>query len=169
MRLSRTLAYAIQAMVLLSDQRGKGSLTCHQMAKAAGMPERFLLQLLRSLVRSGLLRSSRGVHGGYWLERAPEEITLLEIFEAVDGPLEFKDSPSPVVRSDRLETALCDVRDQIRAELGAISLSSVLGDIDEGSDDDELSEPAALVAQSAPVDTEAELAEGAVERSLVTT
>jgi len=51
------------------------------------MPERFLLQVLRNLVNHGLLKSTRGVEGGYFLLRPPGEISLLHIIEATDGPL----------------------------------------------------------------------------------
>ena len=51
------------------------------------MPERFLLQVLRSLVNHGLLKSTRGVDGGYTLARAASEISFLQILEATDGPL----------------------------------------------------------------------------------
>jgi Rrf2 family protein len=54
------------------------------------MPERFLLQILRSLVTKGLLHSTRGVDGGYYLARPASEITLREIVEAFDNPLEPK-------------------------------------------------------------------------------
>lgn len=51
------------------------------------MPERFLLQILRDLVRHEILKSVRGVEGGYLLARKPIEISLLDIFEAMDMPL----------------------------------------------------------------------------------
>jgi Rrf2 family protein len=51
------------------------------------MPERFLLQILRSLVTHGLLRSTRGVEGGYCLARPPEQISLRDIVESFDHPL----------------------------------------------------------------------------------
>ena len=47
-------------------------------------PERFLLQVLRSLVTHGILRSARGVDGGYSLTRPPEEVSVLEVIEAID-------------------------------------------------------------------------------------
>jgi Rrf2 family protein len=51
------------------------------------MPERFLLQVLRQMVNHGLLKSTRGVDGGYCLLRPAREITLLHIMEATDGPM----------------------------------------------------------------------------------
>jgi len=51
------------------------------------MPERFLLQILRNLVNHGLLESTRGTEGGYSLARPASQISLLQILEAIDGPL----------------------------------------------------------------------------------
>lgn len=52
------------------------------------MPERFLLQVLRTLVNEGLLKSTRGVDGGYRLAKPASQISLLDIVEAVDGPIQ---------------------------------------------------------------------------------
>ncbi len=60
---------------------------CSRLAKVGEMPERFLLQVLRSLVNHGLLKSTRGVDGGYSLARPASEISLLQVLEATDGPL----------------------------------------------------------------------------------
>ena len=60
MKISRTIGYAVQAMVQLAETEDVGPVSCRRLAEAGGMPERFLLQILRSLVTSGLLRSTRG-------------------------------------------------------------------------------------------------------------
>jgi Rrf2 family protein len=59
---------------------------CSQLAKHGQMPERFLLQVLRSLVNHGILVSTRGVDGGYSLARSLDDISLLQILEATEGP-----------------------------------------------------------------------------------
>jgi len=91
MRMSRASAYAISAVLQLTDTPPKVPIPCSQLAKTGEMPERFLLQVLRNLVNHGLLKSIRGVDGGYYLLRPAHEITLLSIVEATDGPL------SPIV------------------------------------------------------------------------
>lgn len=87
MKLSRTIAYAIHATLQLADGERDVPIPCSQLANEGQMPERFLLQILRSLVTHGLLRSTRGVDGGYCLARPAEEITLRDIIEAFDNPL----------------------------------------------------------------------------------
>jgi Rrf2 family protein len=85
--MSRSTAYAIGAVLQLTSTTPKRPVPCSQLAKAGEMPERFLLQILRSLVNHGILKSTRGVEGGYSLTRPLTEISLLQIFEATEGPL----------------------------------------------------------------------------------
>jgi Rrf2 family protein len=85
MNLSRAAQYAIVSMAQL---RTTGDpVPCSHLAKRGDMPERFLLQVLRSLVTAGLVKSRRGVDGGYNLAKRPNEITLAMIIEAIDGPV----------------------------------------------------------------------------------
>ena len=85
MRISRASAYAIGAMLQLVDAPTGVPVPCSRLAKSGEMPERFLLQVLRQLVNSELLKSTRGVDGGYSLARPAKEISLLQILEATDG------------------------------------------------------------------------------------
>ena len=95
------------------------------------MPERFLLQVLRSLVTHGILRSTRGVEGGYSLVRPPEEVNLLEVIEAVDGPIEAS-SPMgdevPPHTQERITGVLEHVTQQSREYLAGITFASLLKD-----------------------------------------
>ena len=93
------------------------------------MPERFLLQILRNLVNHGILQSTRGVEGGYTLERRPEEISLLQIIEAIEGPLNSNMPISdslPLECQEQLRDALKEVTATARRQLDAIKLSSLL-------------------------------------------
>ncbi len=83
MKLSRTVAYALQATMQLAVSDSDTPVPCSQIAAKGEMPERFLLQVLRSLVNHGVLRSTRGVDGGYMLIRSPDEISLLDVIEAI--------------------------------------------------------------------------------------
>src|SRR5436190_23714908 len=88
MKLSRTVEYAVQAMLQLAEHTPGAPVACSRSAATAQMPERFLLQILRNLVTHGILNSTRGVEGGYTLERPADQISLLDVIEAIDGPLE---------------------------------------------------------------------------------
>jgi Rrf2 family protein len=86
MRLSRASAYALGAVLQLGHAPAGLPVPCSQLAKHGQMPERFLLQVLRNLVNHGILVSTRGVDGGYALARPLNDISLLQILEATEGP-----------------------------------------------------------------------------------
>ncbi|MEX0711761.1 MAG: Rrf2 family transcriptional regulator [Pirellulales bacterium] len=129
MRLSRTVAYALQATVQLAQAAGRKPVPCSRLAAEGQMPERFLLQILRNLVTHGILQSTRGVDGGYSLQRPADQISLLEVIEAIDGPLA---SVVPAGRglSQASQSRLCQVLDSItantRRELAAVKLAHLL-------------------------------------------
>jgi Rrf2 family protein len=60
----------------------------NDISEAMMVPKSFLAKILQKLVRAGIVRSFRGVKGGFRLGRAPSEINLLEVIEAIDGPIE---------------------------------------------------------------------------------
>ena len=76
MRLSRTIAYAIHAVLQLGKAPPGLRMSRTQLAATAHLPERFLLEVLHSLVAGGIVRSTRGVDGGFSLTRPVDEITL---------------------------------------------------------------------------------------------
>ena len=76
--------YAVVAMAELA-RSGSRPVPIAQVAERRNMPVQFLEQLFSTLRRDGLLQSQRGVKGGYTLARAPEEITVLEVVQALDG------------------------------------------------------------------------------------
>ena len=129
MKLSRTVAYAVRATLALAQAESDGPVLCSKLASEGKMPERFLLQILRSLVTHGILRSTRGVDGGYALVRPAEEISLLEVIEAIEGPydstLEVGDG-LPQDSQNKLRRALEDVTTTTRGQLEAIKLSALL-------------------------------------------
>jgi Rrf2 family transcriptional regulator, cysteine metabolism repressor len=76
--------YAVVAMAELA-RSGPAPVPIAQIAERRAMPVQFLEQLFSTLRRDGLLNSQRGVKGGYRLARPPEEITVLEVVQALDG------------------------------------------------------------------------------------
>lgn len=93
MRISRASAYAVGAVLQLAEAPAGVPVPCSRLAKTGAMPERFLLQVLRNLVNHGILKSTRGVDGGYSLNRPVSEITLLHILESTDGPMSSEVPP----------------------------------------------------------------------------
>jgi Rrf2 family transcriptional regulator, cysteine metabolism repressor len=128
MRLSRASQYALLAMIQLSPNPQTPPIPCSQLAKA-GMPERFLLQVMRQLVNARLLKSTRGVDGGYRLAKPLTEISIADVVAVIDGPLQAE---SPLVLGalpkkafQRVTVALENCAFDVNAALGKVKLSSL--------------------------------------------
>jgi Rrf2 family protein len=92
------------------------------------MPERFLLQVLRTLVNEGLLKSTRGVDGGYRLAKPLSQISLLDIVQAIDGPIqpELPQIGGLAPQSHRkLAEALGDIASDAKRRLGGLTLAQL--------------------------------------------
>ena len=79
--------YALAALVELYRCGDRGPVPIAELARRRDIPVQFLEQLFATLRRGGVLRSQRGVKGGYLFARAPDEITVLELVELLDGPV----------------------------------------------------------------------------------
>jgi len=77
--------YALQALAELGRVGGAAPVPIGELARRRGIPVQFLEQLFAVLRRAGILRSQRGVKGGYSFARDPSEITVLELVELLDG------------------------------------------------------------------------------------
>jgi Rrf2 family cysteine metabolism transcriptional repressor len=79
--------YALSALVELHRQGGAGPVPIAELARRRDIPVQFLEHLFATLRRAGILRSQRGVKGGYSFARPSDEVTVLELVELLDGPL----------------------------------------------------------------------------------
>src|SRR5204862_5628878 len=86
MRVSAKADYAVRAAVELAAA-GAGPVKGERIAEAQGIPLKFLENILVELRHAGLVRSQRGVEGGYWLARPAEDVSLAEVIRAVEGPI----------------------------------------------------------------------------------
>jgi Rrf2 family protein len=129
MRLSNAASYTIHALVHLARQKDDQPLASYVIARQRGVPEKFLMKLLKPLVSCGVLKSVFGPDGGYRLARAPKDITLLEIIEAVDGPVQsyggFEGRRGSLGK--KLQAAWDRANDEIRRQLGKVRLSDLAG------------------------------------------
>ncbi|MEI7746229.1 MAG: Rrf2 family transcriptional regulator [Actinomycetota bacterium] len=96
MRVSTRGDYASRALLSLAlHQNGDLPTSVRDIAERTALPQPYLEQILLALKGAGLVRSKRGVGGGYVLARLPKEITLAEIVSAVDGPIVAGDFGEP--------------------------------------------------------------------------
>ncbi|MFY1637637.1 RrF2 family transcriptional regulator [Solwaraspora sp. WMMB335] len=90
MRLSARVDYALRAaaeLALAAAAPVRTLLTAEQVARAQGIPPKFLESILLQLRRAGVVQAQRGPDGGYWLARPAEQISLAELIRVIDGPL----------------------------------------------------------------------------------
>jgi Rrf2 family transcriptional regulator, cysteine metabolism repressor len=79
--------YAIRALTELARSGEGGPVPIGELARRRDIPVQFLEQLFATLRRAGVLRSQRGVKGGYSFARPPQDVTVLDITELLDGPV----------------------------------------------------------------------------------
>ena len=79
--------YAVRALAELARSGGAGPVPIGELARRRDIPVQFLEQLFAALRRAGILKSQRGVKGGYSFARDPSSVTVLEVVELLDGPL----------------------------------------------------------------------------------
>lgn len=87
MQITRQADYAIRAVLYLSKMGNGQRASTSQIAQEQHIPPSFLAKIVSQLSVAGLLQTSRGARGGVSLARAPKDITLLEVIEAIDGPI----------------------------------------------------------------------------------
>jgi len=139
MKLTRAATYALHALVYMATQEnGKTPVASHDIAAARGIPERFLLKVLKPLVDHDLLSSVKGPNGGYTLRRPASEITLLDVLEAVDGPIhgggplleggnvkeDRRQERAPL--NQKLEQICLQTADALRSHLEKITISELI-------------------------------------------
>ncbi len=91
MQITRQADYAVRAMVYLAQKGPKGKAATGQIAKEKSIPPSFLAKIVSQLSVAGLLETSRGAKGGVELAKPAEDISLLDVIEAIDGPILLND------------------------------------------------------------------------------
>jgi len=129
-RVSAKADYALRACVELASAEDGVHIKGERIAQAQEVPLKFLENILGDLRQAGLVRSQRGVEGGYWLARPAAEITLADVIRAVEGPL----ANVRGVRPEAIEYAgsaepLRDVWVAVRASLRAVLEETTLADV----------------------------------------
>jgi Rrf2 family protein len=131
MKLNRASSYALHAVVFMASEKPDRPLPSHVIARAQHIPERFLVKVLKPLVAARVLMSVTGPNGGYRLAKPMTEITLLEVIEAVDGPIRgevpFTDGGDASGLYHRLEVICSETADQVRKHFGKVRIKELVG------------------------------------------
>ena len=141
MRLSKKGEYAIRALTEIgfeSKLRPNSLIQISTVAQRTNIPEKFLEQILLALRNGGILKSKRGVEGGYSLAKTPDELTLGEVIRLLDGPLApipcvsltaYEPCSCPDEESCGLRIAMQQVRDAIAGILDHYTLAQLIGEV----------------------------------------
>jgi Rrf2 family protein len=87
MQITRQADYALRAMLYLAQLEPSQRAATSQIAEEQHIPPSFLAKIISQLSIAGLIHTSRGARGGVSLAHSPEEISILEVVEAIDGPI----------------------------------------------------------------------------------
>ena len=122
---SQTVEYALRAVTYLA-QNCENACTTEQIAKATSVPQAYLAKVLQSLLRSGITQSQRGIKGGIRLARSADELTMLDVVQAVDPIKRIEHCPLPTdvdlhgQPHRNRGSALCPLHERLDEALGAV-------------------------------------------------
>jgi Rrf2 family protein len=135
-RVSAKADYALRAIIELAAS-GDGPVKGERIAQAQEIPLKFLENILGDVRQAGIVRSQRGVEGGYWLARPAEEITVAEVIRAVEGPIANVRGVGPELveyagSAARLQDVWIAVRANLRGVLERVTIADLArGDLPE--------------------------------------
>ena len=130
MQITHQADYAIRTMVYLASQDPNQKIATSQIARDYHIPPSFLTKIVSQLSIAGLIRTSRGARGGVSLARSPEEISILDVLEAIDGPVLMNECVSDACEcafkaTCKIHRFWCETKDQVAARLGGATLAQL--------------------------------------------
>jgi Rrf2 family protein len=129
--ISQTVEYALRATVLLADE-GQGPRTVDEIAEATRVPKAYLSKVMQGLHRAGLVTSQRGLHGGFRLAKPPNEVSILEVVNAVERLQRIRTCPLGLaahgVRLCPLHKRLDDALAMVEKAFANSTLAEIIAD-----------------------------------------
>ena len=133
MKVSKKGEYGVRALCHLAERHGEGVVQIREIARLESIPWKFLEGILLQMKAAGIVRSRRGIEGGYALARPPGEIALGEVLRLLDGPLapmgsaaELRELMQQSPRHAGFYEVLMDVRNAAAAILDRTTLEDVV-------------------------------------------
>ena len=133
MKLTTRSEYGLLALVYLARHESEGYISIDTIAKAQGIPPKFLEQLMLALKRAHFVRSTKGQHGGYALAKTPRQISLAEVIRLFDGALAPTESVSenfyestPIEKEKKISAVFKDIRDYVSDKLEKTTIADVM-------------------------------------------
>ena len=131
MQITRQADYAIRAILYLARTDRSQLAATNLIAKAQHIPPSFLAKIVSQLSIAGLLHTSRGARGGVTLARDPKDITLLDVIEAIDGPILLNQCAGqggacPIEGECPLRNVWCDAQDELENRLRRANFAQMI-------------------------------------------
>jgi len=133
MNINQATDYALRAVLYLAKQPQGKVVEAQQISQKEVIPMRFLLKIMPSLIKAGIVRSQRGVGGGYYLAKDPGEITFLDVVEALEGPvyinrclIDYDYCSKKGAPTCQIHQALAGIQEKLSAELRSHNFGHLL-------------------------------------------
>jgi Rrf2 family protein len=131
MKLSPAAEIAVRGAAILAMHYGEGPVTLDTICAQRDLPKQYLVKIFSSLAKAGLVRPVRGKKGGYLLTREPERITLLNVVEAVEGPLAMNycqhNPPECELGECPVRKTWSEIQHFVSEKLDAMTLAKAIG------------------------------------------
>ena len=135
MKISPAAELAVRGVLVLARQFGKGPVALSTVCADGELPRQYLMKIFASLAKAGIVTPLRGKHGGYVLARQPSQITLLEVIEAVEGPICLNYCQHSPPKCDRVTCKVRPVWTElqriVRNKLASVRLSDCITEEDQ--------------------------------------
>ena len=132
MKTGRSTEYGMIAVCHIAQNYKDGPVMAQKIAKKYDIPLEYLLKILQQMVRENVLISKRGPRGGFWLSRPAEEISLLSVVEAIEGPvvtgMQLADQASQTPFSIRIEKVFRNIAEEIRDNISKVTVGSMIAE-----------------------------------------
>ena len=131
MQITRQADYALRAVLYLARLDGSERAATSTVAEEQHIPPSFLAKIVSQLSIAGLLHTSRGARGGVTLAREPKEITLLEVVEAIDGPIQLNecvgnDGDCTFENDCTIRSVWCETQEKLVSRLKATTFADLI-------------------------------------------
>ena len=132
MRISRSTGYALLSVGYIAQHKDQKIILSQDISKQYNIPLEYLLKILQTLVRANVLRSKRGPRGGFFLARPPQKITMLQIIEAVEGPMVSQLNLAEQTRRTKFSVRADKIYEKAIAQARAVFQKAKLSSLLEG-------------------------------------
>ena len=129
MRISRSTGYALLAICYIARHKDQRIILSQSIAKEYTIPLEYLLKILQQLVRANVLRSKRGPRGGFSLAKPIKKVNMLEIIQAVDGPMTSQLNLDEHVKNDKFCNRAEKIYEKAFAQARAVFEKTKISDL----------------------------------------